>query len=87
MRPRFFVEPEAEAELNEAFQWYESRGAEGTPPTPPRPSPDGAEVFLQPLLSPVAAPARRALTSRGPDRAARATGSNAKHEVEPPVRG
>lgn len=27
MRPRFFVEPEAEAELNEAFQWYESRVA------------------------------------------------------------
>ena len=27
MRPRFFVEPEAEAELSEAFQWYESRVA------------------------------------------------------------
>ena len=27
MRPRFLVEPEAEAELNEAFDWYESRVA------------------------------------------------------------
>ena len=27
MRPRFFVEPEAEADLSEAFQWYESRVA------------------------------------------------------------
>ena len=25
MRPRFVVEPEAEAELNDAFDWYESR--------------------------------------------------------------
>ena len=27
MRPRFVVEPEAEAELNDAFDWYESRVA------------------------------------------------------------
>ncbi len=25
MRPRFLVEPEAERELDDAFQWYESR--------------------------------------------------------------
>jgi len=25
MRPRFLVEPEAEAELHEAFAWYEGR--------------------------------------------------------------
>lgn len=27
MRPRFLVEPEAEAELDEAFNWYEARTA------------------------------------------------------------
>jgi len=27
MRPRFLVEPEAEAELEEAFAWYEVRAA------------------------------------------------------------
>ena len=27
MRPRFLVEPEAEAELDEAFSWYEGRAA------------------------------------------------------------
>lgn len=27
MRPRFLVEPEAEAELDEAFNWYEARVA------------------------------------------------------------
>lgn len=27
MRPRFLVEPEAEAELDEAFIWYEGRAA------------------------------------------------------------
>jgi len=25
MRPRFLIEPEAEAELEEAFAWYEER--------------------------------------------------------------
>jgi hypothetical protein len=31
MRPRFLIEPEAEAELEEAFAWYEERGLSREP--------------------------------------------------------